>query len=138
MPNKTNSDQVLLFDGVCNLCNATVQYVIRNDRQKVISFASLQSNFGLQVLSENKFDTTSLKTVVYLKNGKVFSKSAAFILLMRDLGGWHKLMLVFWIIPKFLRDAVYDLIAKNRYAVFGKRDECYVPTPELLERFIQD
>jgi len=138
MPNKTNSDQVLLFDGVCNLCNATVQYVIRNDRQKVISFASLQSNFGLQVLSENKFDTTSLKTVVYLKNGKVFSKSAAFLLLMRDLGGWHKLMLVFWIIPKFLRDAVYDLIAKNRYAVFGKRDECYVPTPELLERFIQD
>ena len=131
-------NKVLLFDGVCNLCSAAVQYVIRHDKQKAISFASLQSSFGIQVLSENHFETTSLKTVIYLKNGEVFIKSAAFLTLMKDLGGWHKLLLIFWIIPAFLRDTVYDLIAKNRYAVFGKKEECYMPTPELMERFIQD
>jgi len=138
MPNSKKVDKVLLFDGVCNLCNSAVQYVIRNDHQEAISFASLQSNFGRQVLSENQFDTTSLKTVLYIKNGEIYAKSSAILALKKDLGGWHNLLLIFWMVPAFLRDFVYDVIAKNRYKVFGIREECYLPTPELTKRFIQD
>ena len=138
MSRKEKLDKILLFDGVCNLCNAAVQYVLKKNDQKDISFASLQSSFGSQILSENNLDTKSLKTVIYIKDKELLSKSSAFLALMNDLGGMHKLLLIFYVVPRFLRDAMYDLVANNRYAVFGKKNECYIPTPELAERFIQD
>ena len=138
MSRKEKLDKILLFDGVCNLCNAAVQYVLKKNHQKDISFASLQSSFSSQILSENNLDTKSLKTVIYIKDKELLSKSSAFLALMNDLGGMHKLLLIFYVVPRFLRDAMYDLVANNRYAVFGKKNECYIPTPELAERFIQD
>ena len=138
MSDNTNLSQILLFDGVCNLCNAAVQYVIRHDKKKTIKFASLQSPFGTNVLSEEYRDTSALKTVIYIKNEEVLTKSSAFLTLMKDLGGIHQTAIVFWIIPRIVRDALYDFIAANRYAVFGKKESCYLPSPELEDRFIQD
>lgn len=132
------SDRILLFDGVCNLCNTAVQYVLEHDTQQRITFASLQSNFGEKIRAENNLDASSLKTVIYIQENKLLIKSDAFFALMNDLGGWHKILLAFRIVPRFLRDWVYDRIATNRYAVFGKRETCYMPTPELMRRFIQD
>ena len=138
MSDNTNLSQILLFDGVCNLCNAAVQYVIRHDKKKTIKFASLQSPFGRKVLTEKYRDTSTLKTFIYIKNEEVLTKSSAFLTLMKDLGGIQQTAIVFWIIPRFLRDALYDFIATKRYAVFGKKESCYLPSPELEDRFIQD
>ena len=138
MSQKENLNKILLFDGVCNLCNATVQYVIRYDKKRTLKFASLQSPFGRKILSEKYRDTSALKTVMYIRNEEVLTKSSAFLTLMKDLGGIHQSVIVFWIIPRIVRDSLYDFIAANRYAVFGKKESCYLPSPDLEDRFIQD
>lgn len=129
------SSPVLLFDGVCNLCNASVQWVIAHDPQGIFHFASLQSDTGKALL--NKYALPAgLDTVVMIKDGKAFTRSDVPLQLFKILGGRWRFLLVFKVVPRFIRDAVYDFIAKNRYKWFGKKEACWLPTPELKRRFL--
>lgn len=129
---------IILFDGVCNLCNSLVRFVIRHDRRKRISFAPLQSNEGRYLLNMSGLTRNIPDTVVFISRGKVFIKSSAILRLVRRMGGFWILLYGFVIIPRFIRDYLYDLIARSRYRIFGKKDVCMVPTPEIKERFIDE
>lgn len=127
---------ILFFDGVCNLCNGFVQFVIERDPKAKFRFASLQSNAGQEVLKQMNLSTEELKTVILQKNGKVYTHSDVALEMSRDLGGPWSLFYVFKILPKGLRDGIYDWVAANRYKWFGKRESCWLPTPELKARFL--
>lgn len=130
------NDQLIIFDGICNLCNGTVQFIIKRDRDKKFSFTTCQSGIGQNILKHYDFRTTDQSTVVYVKKGVPCFKSKAVLEILRDLGcGWN-LLYVLIVIPPFIRDFVYDIIAKSRYRVFGKRESCMVPTSELTDRFL--
>jgi len=127
--------QILLFDGVCNLCNNFVQFVIKRDTKEKFVFASLQSEFGQQLLHHFQL-STHLKTVVLINQGKAYTQSDVPIKVAQALGGWMKISLLAWLIPKFLRDLMYDFIAANRYRLFGKQEHCMLPRPEWKQRFL--
>ena len=127
---------VILFDGVCNLCNRSVLFIIKHDRSAKFQFAALQSNFGQHQLTKVNLPIDVLNTILLIKNGKVYSKSSAALEIARDLGGLWPAFYVFKIVPAFIRDVVYDFIAKNRYRWFGRQEACMIPTPELKSRFL--
>lgn len=129
------SKKIILFDGVCNLCNGAVQFVIKRDTNKKFLFSSLQSDFGQQQLIRYGFQQ-ALSTIIFLEDQQVLQKSDAILGIARHLSGAWPLLYGFKIIPRFIRDAVYDWIARNRYRFFGKQDACMIPTPELKARFI--
>jgi predicted DCC family thiol-disulfide oxidoreductase YuxK len=127
---------LILFDGVCNLCNGAVQFVLRRDPRGHFRFASLQSAAGRAALAKVGALGTLPDSIVLLADGRVRVKSAAALAIARGLRFPWPLLTVFWLVPYPLRDLVYDWIAKNRYRWFGRRDECWVPTPELRARFL--
>ncbi|MEQ8473306.1 MAG: DCC1-like thiol-disulfide oxidoreductase family protein [Marinoscillum sp.] len=129
------NDHVILFDGVCNLCNSSVNFIIDRDNGH-FRFASLQSGFAKTQLGLQNSDTGSLDSIVVLKRKCLLYKSDAALEIARHLSGGWKLLYGFKILPKPFRDWFYDLIARNRYRWFGKRDSCRIPTPELKERFL--
>jgi predicted DCC family thiol-disulfide oxidoreductase YuxK len=131
-----NNQLIILFDGVCNLCSSSVQFVIKHDKKKQFRFASLQSAFGQKTLSENNLSTTDLSSFILLENGKLYTKSTGALRVVKRLGGAWPLLYGFIIVPPFLRNAVYNWVAKNRYKWFGKQESCWLPTPELKARFI--
>jgi predicted DCC family thiol-disulfide oxidoreductase YuxK len=135
MQNNLN-DKIILFDGVCNLCNGVVQFIIKNDDKGKFKFASLQSDFGQQILSKNNLPTSDFNSFVFLENDKIFMKSTAALKVLKGLGGKWKMLYVFIIVPKFIRDIAYDFIAKRRYSIWGKIESCMMPTPELKSRFL--
>ena len=126
---------LILFDGVCNLCNAAVQFVIKRDGTAKFRFAALQSSIGRKYLDRFglKKDVT---TIILVKNGQAFEKSSAALEIARDLSGLWPLMYFFKVVPKIIRDAVYDFVARRRYKWFGRKDQCMIPTPALRARFI--
>ena len=127
---------IILFDGVCNLCNRTVQTIIKKDKQAVFKFASLQSAKGKELLNQFGLNANHFNSVVYIKNDHLFLKSDAVIQIARTIGrGWGLLGLL-RIFPKKLRDSVYDVVAANRYRWFGKKNECMLPTSETQTRFL--
>lgn len=128
---------LVFFDGVCNLCNSSVNYFIKKDRKNKLKFASLQSDAAKKILLHFGVQKIDLKSIIVLNNGKLYSKSSAIIEILRELGGIYKILLIFWIIPKPIRDFVYQFIADNRYKWFGKKETCMIPTPELKEKFIE-
>lgn len=127
---------IILFDGVCNLCNNSVQFVIERDKQRQFRFASLQSEIGQQYQAQAGLPKGELGTVLLVKNGKIYKKSSAALRIARQLDGLWSLLFVFIIIPPFIRNAVYDFIARNRYRWFGKQDSCWLPTPDLKVLFL--
>ena len=127
--------RLVLFDGVCNLCNGAVQFIIARDPYARFSFAALQSEGGQGVLKAYGLATDALESFVYIEEQKAYRRSSAALRVLRDLGGFWKLFYVFIIIPRPVRDFVYDLVAKSRYSIFGKRDSCMVPSPDLRKRF---
>lgn len=127
---------VILFDGVCNLCNASVQFVINHDPQSQFRFAALQSTFGQSQLDKHKFDKERLLSVVLLIGDKAYDRSRAALEIAKRLSGLWPLLYAFIIVPPFIRDFVYNWISQNRYRWFGRTDECMIPTPELKARFI--
>lgn len=127
---------IILFDGVCNLCNSSVQLVIKNDKNNYFKFASLQGEFGQVFLAKHKLDTQNYDSFILSENGKVFTESSAALRVAKRMGFPYILLYPFIIVPKFIRDAVYGFIAKNRYKWFGKKDSCMIPSPELKDRFI--
>lgn len=126
----------MLFDGVCNLCNASVQFVIRHDREGRFRFTALQSAAGQEVLRQHGLSGETFDSFIYLRHGVLYQRSMAALYLLRDLGGVWTLLYAFIIVPRPLRDAVYDLVAKYRYRWFGRRESCMVPTAELRGRFL--
>lgn len=128
---------ILYFDGVCNLCNAAVHWVIKSDKQEQFRFASLQSEAGQSMLMSYFFEKSKIPDSVLLEiDGMLYAKSSAAIKLLQMLGGVYKLSVIAWVVPRFIRDAAYDFIARNRYKWYGKRDSCMLPTHELKSRFL--
>jgi predicted DCC family thiol-disulfide oxidoreductase YuxK len=130
------SHPVIVFDGVCNLCNGFVQFVIRHDATEAFHFGALQSPKAQQLLTHFNLQDTHLKTIILIQNNTAFTQSTAVLKIAKQLRGVWQLFYVFIIIPKPIRDWVYKVVSRNRYRVFGKRDTCIVPTPELKSRFI--
>ena len=127
---------LVLFDGVCNFCDATVQWIIKRDRHSIFYFTGLQSEVGKQILDENQIDRKQTDSVVYVRNQNVHIKSTAALYVLKDLGGIWSLGFIFIIIPKRIRDFFYDYFAKRRYRWFGKKDACMLPSPEQRARFL--
>lgn len=129
--------KIILFDGVCNLCNNAVQYVIDHDKKDVFRFAALQSELGQQILDHIGIDPKHIDSIVLYEPGVAyFYKSSAAIEIARDFGGFFHLGTAFKIIPAGLRDVVYDYVARNRYKWYGKKEACMIPTPELRAKFL--
>jgi predicted DCC family thiol-disulfide oxidoreductase YuxK len=128
---------IILFDGVCNFCNAIVNFIIRQDKKNVFRFAALQSESGKKLLEQYHINWRKSDSFVIIENGKAHLKSNAALRLYNKLAWYWKWTQMFWIFPKFIRDAVYNLIAKNRYRWFGKKDECMIPSKEVAEKFLK-
>lgn len=127
---------ILLFDGLCNLCNGAVQWLILRDRQGQLRYASLQSAVGQQIQEEHGLDTSKLDSLVLYQNGQVFLKSEA-VLRLVDLLPWpYPLLRFFKWVPLLIRDGVYDWVARNRYRWFGKQEACMLPRAEWKDRFL--
>ncbi len=127
---------VILFDGVCNLCNGAVQYVLKHDAEKQFQFASLQSSFGQQVLAKYNLSNTNFSSFILLKNNTIYLKSTAALLVAKQLQGAISWLYLCRVLPTFIRDGMYNFIASNRYKWFGKQDACWLPTPALKARFL--
>lgn len=129
--------KIILFDGVCNLCNSAVQYVIEHDKKDVFRFVALQSELGHEILSHIGIDQKNIDSIVLYEPGVAYYyKSTAAIEIAKQFGGLFNLGSVFRIIPAGLRDSVYDYVAKNRYKWYGKMESCIIPTPELKAKFL--
>jgi predicted DCC family thiol-disulfide oxidoreductase YuxK len=127
---------IILFDGICNLCNTAVQFVIRRDNSNHFLFASLQSEEGKKILAKNDLPENAMNSFILVENGKVYDRSTAALKVVRRLKGMWRFLYGFIIVPKFIRDGIYQVISKNRYQWFGKKNECMIPTPELKARFL--
>ncbi|NUK29481.1 thiol-disulfide oxidoreductase DCC family protein [Parageobacillus sp. VR-IP] len=127
---------IILFDGVCSLCSASVQFIIARDPHAVFRFASLQSEVGEAL--RQKFGVPEVDSLVLLEDDRYYTKSSAALRICRRLTGAWKLFYIFWIVPKPLRDYVYGFVAKHRYEWFGKRDHCLMPTPDIRARFLDE
>ncbi len=127
---------VVLFDGVCNFCNYWVNFAIRHDPKSVLKFAPLQGETARQLAARHTIDATAITSVILLDNGKVYTQSSASLRICKYLAGGWKLFYGLMIIPKFIRDALYNFVARNRYKWFGKKEQCMVPTPAVRERFL--
>lgn len=126
---------IILFDGVCNLCNGFVKFVIQRDRKARFIFGSLQSESAQHLLIKLNYKNEKLASVVLIENKKIYTQSTAVLRIIKYLHGWNWLY-IFIIVPTLIRDLIYRLIATYRYNIFGKQDTCMVPTLELQKRFI--
>jgi predicted DCC family thiol-disulfide oxidoreductase YuxK len=128
---------IILFDGVCNLCNGSVNFVLDRDKKKKFKFGALQSDIGKELLLKyNVQHSIGYDSVVLIKNNKIYKKSSAALEVARHLNGMWPALYVFKIIPSMIRDFVYDLISRNRYRLFGKSETCRLPEPGIKERFL--
>lgn len=127
---------IILFDGVCNLCNASVNFVIKHDKKAQFLFASFQSDAAKEIMLHFNLKNLNLDSIVLIEGGKIYEKSTAILRIARHLNSGFKLLYFFIVIPKFVRDWLYSYIAKNRYRFFGKRERCMIPSLELKNRFL--
>lgn len=129
--------KIILFDGVCNLCNSSVIKVIKHDKRNVFLFTALQSETGQKILSELNIDSKKMDSIIlYSPNEAFYKKSSAALRIMNEFGGLWKLTQIFRIFPAAFNNLFYDLIARNRYKWFGKKDSCMIPTPDLKAKFL--
>ncbi len=130
--------KIILFDGVCNLCNSSVLYIIKRDKKDVFRYAALQSEIGQKFIKERKINISKIDSIILIDpNVAYYTKSTAAIKIMNEFGGLWQIMNIFnYILPTPLRNIIYDFIAKNRYKWFGKQDHCMVSTPTLQAKFI--
>ncbi|GCC53342.1 thiol-disulfide oxidoreductase DCC family protein [Chryseotalea sanaruensis] len=131
----TVEKSIILFDGVCNLCSGAVQFILKRDAKKKFVFASLQSEIGKNLLLKYKV-TTTVETIILIQDNKWFSQSEAALEIARSLSGVWPLLYAFKIVPRFIRDGIYNWISSNRYRFFGKKDACMIPSPEWKNRFL--
>lgn len=134
--NEDRDHAVIFFDGVCNLCNHSVQFIIKRDHKDYFRFAALQGDIAKQKLSDFDLKAENLKTIILLEDGKVYLRSTAALRIAKHLSGSWPILFRFIIIPAFIRDFVYQLIASNRYRIWGKTESCMVPSPDLKAKFL--
>ena len=127
---------VILFDAVCNLCCSSVQFIIKKDQKKYFHFASLQSDFGKNILRKFELNEDNINSFILLEDEKIFTQSTAALKVAKRLSGAWKILYVFIIIPAIIRNYFYSIIAANRYKWFGKKEECWLPTEETRSLFI--
>ncbi len=141
MGNNTQIPQgklIVLFDGVCNFCNDSVQRIMKNDKKDRFRFASLQSDIGKELTHERGIDTAQVDSIILIDPGNAYYiKSTAALEIAKRMDGFYPILQIFLILPVSLRDRIYDIIARNRYKWFGKREECKVPSQEEKKRFIE-
>ncbi|MBE99069.1 thiol-disulfide oxidoreductase DCC family protein [Flavobacterium coralii] len=129
--------KIILFDGVCNLCDSTVQFVIKHDKKDVFRFVPLQSDLGKEITAYIGLDTSKTDSIVLYEPGKAYYyKANAAMKIAKELGGVYSLLNAFSVLPSSLTNAVYDYVARNRYKWYGKKDECMIPTPEMRAKFL--
>jgi len=132
----TDENPIILFDGFCNLCNGTINFVIDRDSNKHFRFLTIQSEKGRELLNRFNLNQQDLYSVFLYENGALIEKSDAVLSISKRLDGLWPSLYIFKIIPGFFRDIIYNWIAKNRYKWFGKKEECRMPTPDILDRFL--
>ena len=128
--------QIVFFDGVCQLCNRSVNFLIKQDKKNVLKFASLQSAYAQNVVPKALLNHEKLDSIIVYTDGKFYDRSIAVLKLCKILGGLFTVFLIGYLLPRFIRDGLYTFIANNRYRWFGITDQCRVPTAELKERFL--
>ncbi len=133
---KNTDNSVLLFDGVCNLCNNMVQFIIQRDTAAKIKFATLQSDYGQTILKKLNLPTHQFDTLVFIKGDQYFLKSSAVLQVLKETGGIWKLFYLLIYVPVPLRDFVYNFVAKTRFTLFGKRESCMLPSENTKKRFL--
>jgi predicted DCC family thiol-disulfide oxidoreductase YuxK len=133
-----SSEGIILFDGVCNLCNASINFILDRDPRACFRFAALQSPAGQRLLRQHNLSTGELQSLVLIESGRAFTRSTAALRIARRLTFPWNLLYAFIALPRFLRDPLYNLIARHRYRWFGKREACRMPTPDLADRFLPD
>jgi predicted DCC family thiol-disulfide oxidoreductase YuxK len=136
MGNITDNEKIILFDGVCNLCEASVIFIFKRDRKGKFRFARVQSDVGLALLEGAGIKRDDFDTIVLISGGVAYTKSTAMLKILKELDGFWPIFFALIIIPGPLRDALYTFIAKNRYRWFGKKEVCMVPDAELKNRFL--
>lgn len=129
--------KIILFDGVCNLCNSSITFVIKHDPNDLFRYAPLQSNIGKSLLEKHQIDPEKVDSIILVDQEKAYIKSSAALHIARSLSGAYPLLAIFLIIPAFLRNLVYDYIARNRYKWYGKKESCMIPTPALKAKFLE-
>ncbi|MBX2991461.1 MAG: thiol-disulfide oxidoreductase DCC family protein [Bacteroidetes bacterium] len=127
---------IILFDGVCNLCVGSVQFVLKRDTRNLFLFASMQSRSGQEMLRHFNLSADVFNSFLLIESGRVYHRSTAALRVVKNLGGAWPLLFCLFPVPRVVRDGVYDWIARNRYRWFGRKDECWLPTPELKNRFL--
>lgn len=130
------ADRIVLYDGVCNLCNESVKFIIQRDRSAKFKFAPMQEPAGIALLKQHGLEDIDLSTFVLIRFGKVYLRSSAWMQIVRDLDGAWPVLSVGSIVPRFIRDGVYDFIGSNRYRWFGKQAMCLIPTADNKKRFL--
>lgn len=128
---------IVFFDGVCNLCEGSVKFIIKRDKYKKFKFVTFQSETGKKLLNYYNYINKDFDTIVLLKSEKIYTKSTAALLISKELNRFWNLLYIFIVLPKFIRDPVYLFIARNRYKWFGKKESCWVPNPEHKSRFLE-
>lgn len=135
--NNFNNKLIILFDGVCNLCNSSVNFIIKHDAKEQFLFASLQSDAAKEILLQFSTKKLTLDSIILIDGKNIYEKSSAALQISKHLNGGYKLLYGFIIIPKFIRDWLYNIIAENRYKWFGKKEKCMIPTSEIRNRFLR-
>lgn len=133
---QTKHQAILLFDGYCNFCSSTVQFIIKHEKTPSIHFASLQSDVGKQLLLKHGIDVATIDSLVFIENNNAYVKSTAALRISKYLKLAYPLLYAFIIVPTFIRNWVYNYIAKNRYKWFGKSESCMLPSDEQKQRFL--
>lgn len=128
---------IILFDGVCNLCNTSVNFVLKHDTKKQFLFTSLQSDAAKELLLQYGIKNLDMKSIILIHNQKIYTKSTAILLIFRYLNNGIKFCYIGRVIPKFIRDSMYNYIGKHQYKWFGRKEKCMLPTEDLKDRFIQ-
>ena len=132
-----HNTKIILFDGVCNLCKGFVRFTIKKDPNAKFKFASLQSTIGQSLLTKFSLPKDNFDSLVYISGDNYFLKSSAVLNILKEFGGIWKVFYVFIFIPKFIRDFIYDIVAKTRYSIFGKCKECVLPSEDIQQHFIE-
>lgn len=130
------SNLVILYDGYCNLCSGTVQFLLKRDKKKKFRFASLQGTYAQHLREQIPLPLQNRNSFIVLQDGRIRTRSGGALHVIRHLGGLWPLAFLFILTPSFIRDAVYDWIAKNRYRWFGKNESCWIPDPAWRDRFM--
>lgn len=129
-------DSVIIFDGVCHLCNSSIDFVMKRDRKRIFRYTANQMEAGRKILGENGINPDQIESVYLYEKGKLYDKSSAALRIARNLGFPYSLAYIFMIVPSFIRNFFYDLIAQNRYKWFGKKETCRLPTAEERALFL--